>query len=101
MCVSGFQFRLILNKLHCIIFAMPCIPSHDHADSFAVVVSVHLLFVIVICFFSDRTLRGVVSNDKFFGCSSTIFPGKLPAPYLFIGVLITYLCLCFMLYSLC
>jgi hypothetical protein len=41
MCVSEFQIPLNLDKLHCIIFAMSCIhASHDHADSFAVVVSV-------------------------------------------------------------
>jgi hypothetical protein len=40
MCVLGFQFRLILNKLHCIIIAMSCIFAYDHDDSFAVVVSV-------------------------------------------------------------
>jgi hypothetical protein len=34
------------------------------------------LFVVAVCFFSDRTLRGDVSNDKFSGCSSTIFSGK-------------------------
>jgi hypothetical protein len=90
MCVSGFQSRLILNKLHCIIIAMSCIhTSYDHADSFVVVVSVHPLFVVVICFLPDRTLRGVVSNDKFFKCSSTILPGKFS----------TYLCLCFLLYA--
>jgi hypothetical protein len=27
----------------------------------------HPLFVVAICFFPDRTLRGDVSNDKFFG----------------------------------
>jgi hypothetical protein len=86
--------------LHCIIIAMSCIhASYDHADSFAVVVSVHPLFVVALCFFSDRTPRGVVSNDKFFGCSSIILPGKLSHPlptyrgthYLFV----------FMLYALC
>jgi hypothetical protein len=71
---------LNFDKLHCIIIAMSCMPSHDHADSFAVVVSVHPLFVVAFCFFSDRTLRGVVSNDKFFGCSLTILPGKLSLP---------------------
>jgi hypothetical protein len=100
VCV-GIPIPLNLNKLHCIIIAMPCMHSHDHADSLAVVVSVHPLFVVVICFFSDRTLRDVVSNDKFYGCFSTILPGKLSAPYLFIGVLITYLCLSLMLFSLC
>jgi hypothetical protein len=40
----------------------------------------HPLFVVAICFFPDRTLRGVMSNDKFFGCSSTILPGKLSRP---------------------
>jgi hypothetical protein len=99
LCV-GIPIPLNLHKLHCIIIAMPCIhASHAHADSFAEVVSVHPLFVVALCFFSDRTLRGVVSNDKFFGRSSTILPGKLSAPYLFIGVLITYLCLCSILYA--
>jgi hypothetical protein len=79
MC-AGIPIPLNLDKLHCIIFAMPCIPSHDHADSFAIVVSVHTLFVVAFCFFSDRTFRGDVSNDKFFGCSSTISPGKLSHP---------------------
>jgi hypothetical protein len=45
---------------------MSCIhASHDHADSFVVVVSV----ASVACsdlLLSDRTLRGDVSNDKFF-----------------------------------
>jgi hypothetical protein len=40
MCVSGFQFRLILNKLHCIIIAMSCMLAYDHAEYFVVVVSV-------------------------------------------------------------
>jgi hypothetical protein len=33
-------------------------------------------FAVVICFFANRTLRGDVSNDKFFGCSLTIFSGE-------------------------
>jgi hypothetical protein len=46
MCVLGFRFRLILNKLHCIIIVMTCMhASHDHADSFIVVVS----FASVVC----------------------------------------------------
>jgi hypothetical protein len=53
MCVSGFQFRLILSKLHCIIIAMSCMLAYDHADSFAVVVSVAF---IVCC--SDLLLPG-------------------------------------------
>jgi hypothetical protein len=76
VCV-GIPIPLNLDKLHCIIIAMSCIhASHDHADYFAVVVSVHLLFVVVFCFFPDRTLRGVVSNDKFFGSLSTHFSGE-------------------------
>jgi hypothetical protein len=59
---------------------MSCMLAYDHADSFSVVVSVHPLFVVAFCFFSDRTLRGVVSNDNFFRCSSTILPGKLSRP---------------------
>jgi hypothetical protein len=39
MCV-GIPIPLNLHKLHCIIVAMSCMPSHDHADSFAIVVSV-------------------------------------------------------------
>jgi hypothetical protein len=40
VCV-GIPIPLNLDKLHCIIIAMSCIhASHDHADSFAVVVSV-------------------------------------------------------------
>jgi hypothetical protein len=72
---------LNFDKLHCTIMAMSCIhASHDHADSFAIVVSVHPLFVVALCFFSDRTLRGVVRNVKFFRCSSTILSGKLSRP---------------------
>jgi hypothetical protein len=60
---------------------MSCIhDSHDHAESFPVVVSVHPLFVVAFCFFPDRMLRGDVSNDKFYGCPSTILPGKLSRP---------------------
>jgi hypothetical protein len=55
---------------------MSCIPSHAHADSFAVVVSVASVVVVAFCFFSDRTIRGDVSNDKFFGSSSTLFAGE-------------------------
>jgi hypothetical protein len=33
----------------------------------------HPLFVVAICFVSDRTLRGVVSNNKFFGSSRQSF----------------------------
>jgi hypothetical protein len=40
MCVLGFRFHLKLDKLHCIIIAMSCMHSHEHADSLAVVVSV-------------------------------------------------------------
>jgi hypothetical protein len=99
MCASEFRFRLILNKLHCIIIAMSCIHvSHDHAASFTVVVSVHPLFVVAICFFPDRTFRDVVSNDKFFGCSATILPGKLSHPLpIYRG---TYHLFVFMLYAL-
>jgi hypothetical protein len=79
MCV-GIPIPLNLNKLHCIIIAMPCMHSHDHADSFAVIVSVHPLFVVALCFFPDGMLRGVVSNNKFYGCFSTILPGKLSRP---------------------
>jgi hypothetical protein len=75
MCV-GISIPLNLGKLHYIIIAMSCMHSHEHADSFAVVVSVHPLFVVVFCFFPDRTRHGDVSNDKFFGCSSTIFLGE-------------------------
>jgi hypothetical protein len=39
MC-DGIPIPLNLHKLHCIIIAMPCMHSYDHADSFAVVVSV-------------------------------------------------------------
>jgi hypothetical protein len=40
MCVE-IPIPLNFDKLHCIIITMPCIPaSHDHADSFAVIVSV-------------------------------------------------------------
>jgi hypothetical protein len=100
MCV-GILIPLNLDKLHCILIAMSCIhDSHDHVDSFAVVVSVHPLFVVAICFFPNRTLRGVVSNDKFYGCSQQSCQASFPAPSLPIGVLITYLCLCFML-ALC
>jgi hypothetical protein len=79
VCV-GIPIPFNLDKLHCIIIAMPCMHSNDHADSFALVVSVHPLFVVEFCFFSDRALRGVVSNDKFFGCSSSILPGKHSHP---------------------
>jgi hypothetical protein len=99
MCV-GILIPLNLDKLHCILIAMSCIhDSHDHADSFTVVVSVHPLFVVPICFFPNRMLRGVVSNDKFYGCSRQSCQASFPAPCLPIGVLITYLCLCFMLYA--
>jgi hypothetical protein len=76
----GIPIPLNLDKLHCIIIDMSCMHSHDHADSFSVVVSVHPLFVVALCIFSDRTLRGAVSNDNFFGCSSTILLGKLSRP---------------------
>jgi hypothetical protein len=36
----------------------------------------HQLFVVAICFLADRPFRGDVSNDKFSGCSSTIFSGE-------------------------
>jgi hypothetical protein len=39
MCV-GILIPLNLHKLHYIIIAKSCMPSHDHADSFTVVVSV-------------------------------------------------------------
>jgi hypothetical protein len=39
MCV-GIPIPLNLYKLHCIIIAKSCMLSHDHADSFTVVVSV-------------------------------------------------------------
>jgi undecaprenyl pyrophosphate phosphatase UppP len=89
---------LNLDKLHCIIIAMSCMHSHDHADSFYVVVSVASVVVVALCFFSDRTLRDVVSNDKFFGVLRRSCQASSPAPYLPIGVLITYLCLCFLLF---
>jgi hypothetical protein len=99
ICVCRNSILLNLYKLHCIIIAMSYIhASHDHADSFAVVVSMHPLFVVAFCFFSDRTLRGVVSNN-FFRCSSTISPGKLSRPLsTYRG---TYYLFVFMLYSLC
>jgi hypothetical protein len=99
VCV-GILIPLNFDKLHCIIIAMPCIhASHDHADSFAIVVSVHPLFVVALYFFPDRTLRGIMSNDKFYGCSSTIFPGKLSHPLpTYKG---TYYLFVFMLYALC
>jgi hypothetical protein len=58
----------------------------------------HPLFVVAICFFPDRTLRGVVRNDKFYGCFSTILPGKLSRPlstyrgtyYLFMFMLLLF-----------
>jgi hypothetical protein len=88
-----------LDKLHCIIIAIPCMHSNDHADSFALVVSVHPLFVVAFCFFSDRALRGVVSNDKLSVCSSTILPGKLSHPLpTYRG---TYYLFVFLLYALC
>jgi hypothetical protein len=99
MCVCQNPIPLNLDKLHCIIIAMPCMPSHDHANSFSVVVSVHLLFVVALCFFSDRMLHCVVSNDKFFGCFSTILPGKLSHPLpTYRG---TYYLFLFMVYALC
>jgi hypothetical protein len=79
MCI-GISIPLNLDKLHCIIIDMPCMHSHDHADSFSIVVSVASVVVVALCFFSDRTIRGVVSNDKFFGCFSTILSGKLSHP---------------------
>jgi hypothetical protein len=98
VCV-GIPIPLKFDKLHCIIIAMSCMLTYDHADSFPVVVSVHPLFVVVLCFFSDRMLRDVVSNDKFFGVLRRSCQASFPTPYLSIGVLITYLCLCFMLYA--
>jgi hypothetical protein len=98
VCV-GIAIPLNLDKLHCIIIAISCVPSHDHADSFAVVVSVHSLFVVALCFFSDRTFRGVVSIDKFSGCSSTILPGKLS--HLLPTYRGTYYLFVFILYALC
>jgi hypothetical protein len=45
------------------------------------------------------TFRGVVSNDKFFGCFSTILPGKLSHPLpTYRG---TYYLFVFMFYALC
>jgi hypothetical protein len=57
------------------------------------------LFVVAICFFIDRTFRGDVSNDKFFGCSSTILPCKLSR--LLPTYRGTYYLFVFMLYALC
>jgi hypothetical protein len=39
VCV-GISIPLNFDKLHCILIAMSCIPSHAHADSFSVVVSI-------------------------------------------------------------
>jgi hypothetical protein len=80
MCVCRNPIPLNLNKLHCIIIAMSCMLAYDHAESFTVVVSVASVVCVAICFFPDRTLCGVVSDDKFFGYSSTILPGKLSLP---------------------
>jgi hypothetical protein len=79
VCV-GIPIPLKFDKLHYIIIAMSCMLTYDHADSFPIVVSMHPLFIVALCFFSDRTFRDDVSNDKFFGCSLTILPGKLSRP---------------------
>jgi hypothetical protein len=99
MCV-GIPIPLNLHKLHCIIIAMSCIhTSHDHADSFSIVEVLHPLLAVAFRFFPDRTLRGVVSNDKFSGCFSTILPGKLSCPLpTYRG---TYYLFVFLLYALC
>jgi hypothetical protein len=73
MCVCRNQILLNLNKLHCIIIAMPCIPSHDHVDSFSILVSVASVVCCSDFFLPDRTFCGGVSNDKFFGSLSTMF----------------------------
>jgi hypothetical protein len=52
MCV-GIPIPLNLDKMHCIIIAMSCMLAYDHADSFAVVVSV----AFVVCC-SDLLLPG-------------------------------------------
>jgi hypothetical protein len=58
MCV-GIRIPLNLDKLHCIIIAMTCIhASHDHADSFAVVVSV----ASVVCCRQRQVLRVFLDN---------------------------------------
>jgi hypothetical protein len=75
VCV-GIPVPLNFDKLHCIILVMSCMLAHYHADSFAVVVSVASIVFVAICFFANRTLHGDVSNDKFFGCSSTFFSGE-------------------------
>jgi hypothetical protein len=57
------------------------------------------ILLVAFCFFSDRTLHGVVSDGKFFWCSSTILPGKLSCPLpTYRG---TYYLFVFMLYALC
>jgi hypothetical protein len=62
----------------------------------------HPLFVVVLCFFSGRTLRDVVSNDKFFGVLRRSCQASFPTPYLPIGysLPICVYALCFML-ALC
>jgi hypothetical protein len=52
VCV-GIPIPFNLDKVHCIIIAMSCMHTHDHADSFTVVVSVAS---IVCC--SDLLLLG-------------------------------------------
>jgi hypothetical protein len=99
VCVCRNLIPLNLDKLHCIIIVMSCMLAYDHAEYFAVVVSVHPLFAIALCFFSDRMLCGVVSIEKFSGCSSTILLGKLSHPLpSYRG---TYYLFMFMLYALC
>jgi hypothetical protein len=57
VCV-GILILLNLDKLHCIIIVMSCIhASHDHAESFAVVVSIAS---VACCFASSRIGRFVV-----------------------------------------
>jgi hypothetical protein len=52
MCV-GIPIPFKFDKLHCIIIAMSCMFAYDHAESFAVVVSV----ASVVCC-SDLLLSG-------------------------------------------
>jgi hypothetical protein len=74
--------RSLVNTFLVVIIVMSCIPSHDHADSFTVVVSVASIVCYSVCFFLDRTLRGDVSNDKFSRSFSTIFLGEPFSLYL-------------------
>jgi hypothetical protein len=82
MCVR-IPILLNLNKLHCIIIAMSCILSHEHAGSFSVVVSIASVVCCSDLFFANRMLHGDVSNEKFFRCSSTIFSGEPVSLYPF------------------